>query len=193
MTLIAYLLTLLLATSATHARSTNQTISWFPCPPSASINTTTDGGVPLTCGSLTVPLDYTKPNSTQTLQLQLTKITATKQPSKGSIILQPGGPGAPGAQVFEEGPAETALLLSGGSYDIVAFNPRGTGQTLPFSCFASDEERQTAALLTPVSIGGSDVALGQVWAAKETVAQLCLENSNGVGELIGTAFTARDM
>ena len=193
MTLTSHAVTLLLAASATQARSINQTISWFPCPPSASINSTNDGGVPLTCGSMTVPLDYTNPNSTQTLQLELTKVNATKQPSKGSIILQPGGPGGPGADVFQEGPAGTALIISGGSYDLIAFNPRGTGQTLPFSCFESDEERQVAKLLTPVSIGGSDVALGQVWAAESAFAEVCLENAAGVGDLIGTVFTARDM
>lgn len=171
----------------------SHSISWFPCPPSASVNGRTDGDVPLICGSLAVPLDYTSSNTSETIQLQITKVSATKQPSKGSILLNPGGPGTAGADVFEEGPAESLLLLSGGSYDLIAFNTRGTGQTLPFSCFESDQARKVASALTPIGAGGSNTALEELWAAKVALAQLCFGVSNKTGDLIGTAFTARDM
>jgi len=64
-------------------------IQWGPC---TDFNST----VPIQCGNLSVPLDYTNPNSTETLQLQLLKVPATKTPSKGSILFNFGGPGEPG-------------------------------------------------------------------------------------------------
>ena len=39
----------------------------------------------------------------------------------------------------------------------------------------------------------SDTGLGTVWAGKEILAELCYKSARGVGELIGTAFVARDM
>ena len=85
------------------------------------------------------------------------------------------------------------MLITGGSYDLIAFNPRGTGQTLPFNCFDSDQERQIVDALSPTGLGGSDAALGDVWAAKTALAQTCFDHAKDVGDLIGTAFVARDM
>lgn len=41
-----------------------------------------------------MPLDYTKPNSSSCFDLGIVKIPAATQPSKGSIQLSFGGPGA---------------------------------------------------------------------------------------------------
>ena len=66
-----------------------QSVRWGPCAGFESI-------APIECGNLTVPLDYTNSNSTETIQLELLKIPSTKKPSKGSIFINFGGPGAPG-------------------------------------------------------------------------------------------------
>jgi hypothetical protein len=63
-------------------------VQWMSC----GLN----GTVAVQCGSLAVPLDYTLPNSTSTINLELFKVSATKGPSKGSILLNFGGPGDPG-------------------------------------------------------------------------------------------------
>ena len=72
----------------TSAQSTGQngTVNWAPCP-------VQNGTTPLQCGSLTVPLDYSNTTSTRTLDLQLIKVSAVNQPRKGSILINPGGPG----------------------------------------------------------------------------------------------------
>lgn len=65
-----------------------QEIQWGPCTLNASI--------PVDCGNVTVPLDYSTPNSTATLDIELLRVRATNQPSKGSILFNPGGPGGLG-------------------------------------------------------------------------------------------------
>lgn len=65
-------------------------IKWGPCP-EGEFNTT----VAVQCGTLRVPLDYTQPDSSTTLDLELVKIPAAVQPSRGSIQLNFGGPGSP--------------------------------------------------------------------------------------------------
>lgn len=65
-----------------------QEIQWGPCTVKASI--------PVECGNVTVPLDYSTSNSTATLDIELLRVRATNQPSKGSILYNPGGPGGLG-------------------------------------------------------------------------------------------------
>lgn len=74
-----------------------QQIQWGPCDIDwgifeRSIHVDTD------CAILHVPLDYTDTTSTRTLPLHLAKVNATKEPFMGSIVLNPGGPGASGIQ-----------------------------------------------------------------------------------------------
>lgn len=52
--------------------------------------------VPTVCGTLKVPLDYTNPNSNQTLDLEIAKLPATGEPKGKSVLMNPGGPGIPG-------------------------------------------------------------------------------------------------
>lgn len=74
--------------------SLSNTITWYSC----SQNST----IPYTCGNLTVPLDYSDPNSNKTLDLSLVKVSATNQPSQGSILFNPGGPGETGTDFVVE-------------------------------------------------------------------------------------------
>jgi len=70
------------------------TIQWAPCDiPNATL--------PLECGNLTVPLDYTDKKSNATLRLDLLRAPASKKcDKKRSILLNFGGPGADGVADF---------------------------------------------------------------------------------------------
>ena len=92
----------------------SQRIDWQPC------ETDDDHD----CGFLTVPVDYADPQG-ETIDLALLRVPATGS-RVGSLVLNPGGPGArgttyaaAGGQVFRE------PLLDG--FDIVGFDPRGVG------------------------------------------------------------------
>ena len=78
----------LLGLSGAFAGAT-QDIAWGHCPefPGATL--------PIECGNLTVPLDYTRPTANETLTLNLIRLPALKE-SKGSILLNFGGPGVAG-------------------------------------------------------------------------------------------------
>lgn len=109
---------LALLACAVHARATgsHHSINWFPCQQ--------NGTVPLTCGTLRVPLDYTDLNSNKTLQLDLVKVSAVKQPKKGSILLNPGGPGEGGRDFVANVEATALLIATGGAYDLIGFDTR---------------------------------------------------------------------
>ena len=53
-------------------------------------------GLPVECAKLPVPLDYTDDSCQKTLDLALIRYPAQKGPSKGTILLNFGGPGQDG-------------------------------------------------------------------------------------------------
>ena len=87
----------LLVTSALVVTA-NCAIRWTPCN-ATEFNTTV---IPFQYANLEVPLDYTNPDSGETLTLELLKAPPAVQSSKGSIIFNLGGPGAPNRHDFTE-------------------------------------------------------------------------------------------
>lgn len=65
-------------------------IKWGPC------SNTTEIPLPIQCGTVLVPLDYTNKTSDAKIPIELQQLPATKGPKKGSILLNFGGPGSDG-------------------------------------------------------------------------------------------------
>jgi pimeloyl-ACP methyl ester carboxylesterase len=91
-------------------------------------------GVP-ECATLSVPVDYAKPDGRHiSLALDMIPATAPKSQQQGILLVNPGGPGGSGLPLA----AEVAQGLSPGvaaQYDIVGFDPRGVGSSVPaLSC-----------------------------------------------------------
>lgn len=76
--------------------ATPKQIQWGPCPEGITENST----LPLKCGTLAVPLDYTESNNTSKHTLELIKTPSQIPRSKGTIILNFGGPGVQGLNSF---------------------------------------------------------------------------------------------
>ncbi|MCM2334706.1 MAG: alpha/beta hydrolase, partial [Anaeromyxobacteraceae bacterium] len=103
----------------------------------------------LECATALVPLDYDRPRG-EKIALALARLRATDQAQRiGSLFFNPGGPGASGidylayAGPVTGGPQVGRLLydLTGGRFDLVAFDPRGVARSTPLECFESlDEE-----------------------------------------------------
>lgn len=88
------------------------------------------------CARLRVPLDYDRPDG-RALQLALLRVPATGEPI-GSLVVNPGGPGSPGTSY-----AAAAGRVFGEPvrrrYDVVGFDPRGTGSSSPVDCLSDAE------------------------------------------------------
>ena len=81
-------LTLASGTALHRNQGRSNSLQWGPC----NLNTT----LPVQCAKLAVPLDYTDKSCNKTLDLDVIKYPAQKGPSKGSIMLNFGGPGQDG-------------------------------------------------------------------------------------------------
>lgn len=114
-------------------------LSWGACTDPAL----TDADPSFRCATASVPLDYRKPTGTK-IQLAVSKLPATGPGTRiGTVFVNPGGPGAPG---LDSPTFATAKLRE--RFDIVGFDPRGTGASNPVvRCAATSEE--AASLLNP--------------------------------------------
>ncbi|KAM0415917.1 hypothetical protein ACHAPT_013128 [Fusarium lateritium] len=147
------------------------------------------------CGQIQVPLDYSNPQSFDTLALDVLRFQARKKPLKGSIIINFGKLGVRNIPELANS-ARRFLRATGGHYDLVTWNIRGTGRSIPFDCstpFVPGEARRPQ----PPRRGQFDVHNATSWRRKwdesAELAENCYFQFNGTGELFGMAFHARDM
>ena len=104
----------------------SQTIAWQPCESNGDFD----------CATLEVPVDYADP-SRETIDLALLRVPAGGEPI-GSLVVNPGGPGAPGTDYASAaGLVFRRPLLE--SFDVVGFDPRGTGRSAPVDCLTDPE------------------------------------------------------
>ncbi|KIX03032.1 uncharacterized protein Z518_06582 [Rhinocladiella mackenziei CBS 650.93] len=175
--------------------SQHRTIEWHPCPDvEAELHAALPGVEfphPFDCASLLVPLDYTDPGSAP-LNLSLIRVNATKTPVLGSVLWNPGGPGGTGYENLAV-QSDDLITTLGGQYNIISWDPRGTGRTIPFDCELSETglQRRDAAAL--VSNNLTEYFLDSGWNDAQLYADACYQAQNETGRFLGTAFVARDM
>ena len=107
----------------------HSTLRWHSCSSQLAAD-----GVP-DCTMLSVPVNYADPGGRHiSLALDMIPATAPKSQQQGVMLVNPGGPGGDGLPLA----AEVAQGLNPGvaaSYDIVGFDPRGVGSSVPaLSC-----------------------------------------------------------
>ena len=84
------------------------------------------------CGSLTVPLDWSKPNGT-TIRLAVSRIAHTGSSFQGVVVFNAGGPGVSGLTIDTDEKALPARVRA--EYDWVGYRARGVGSSKPaLSC-----------------------------------------------------------
>lgn len=169
-------------------------VNWQPCPELNQNITVLNGvvGTTFDCAHLAVPLDYTGQN-TELLELDLFRVNATREPVLGTVLVNFGGPGSATA------PDNLALFAVdlaaniGHQWNLVSWDPRGTGKTLPFDCgidLSAKNKRDYSGIVHP-NLTQYFINEGWDWAGH--VADECNAVMNTTGQYVGTAFTARDM
>ncbi|MER7350222.1 alpha/beta hydrolase [Streptomyces aurantiacus] len=157
-----------------------QKIKWAACKPDVQNlpeDVTKDKDV--SCGKVTVPLDYAKPGR-GTIGLALMRVKASGD-KRGSLLVNFGGPG--GAGVAGLAGAKKDFGYVGKGYDVVGFDPRGVGLSAPVSCGGQPEEEPEA---------DADDAGAVLRQLRETAAK-CAKESGPVLPYIGTVNVSRDL
>jgi pimeloyl-ACP methyl ester carboxylesterase len=150
-------------------------------------------GAPYQCATAKVPLDYDQPNGA-TISLSLARLPATDRAHRiGSLFINPGGPGGPGAVLIRGGAAQ--VIFSDevrARFDVVGFDPRGVAGSTPLQCFRSNAE--LAELLQGVPLFPfKQGELGPYAAAFAKYGQACLHHGGPILRHMSTANVARDL
>ncbi|MEU8218090.1 alpha/beta hydrolase [Micromonospora taraxaci] len=98
------------------------TIDWRPCAKDASAE----------CGTLSLPVDWNRPRG-ERFELELARRVADPAAREGVLVFGPGGPGDSGVDRVVDGSSRFSADLRR-RFDIVSFDPRGTGRSHPVIC-----------------------------------------------------------
>jgi pimeloyl-ACP methyl ester carboxylesterase len=140
----------------------------------------------LQCGSVSVPVDYARPDA-GSITLAVTRARALDgSGTSPTLVFNPGGPGESGNQIL---PVVLAMLPVAvrRHFNIVSFDPRGTGASDPLQCGTPPWALTS---LAPVPPPGQPLEGTAVYAA---MARSCLAKAPSTEPYIDTFDTARDM
>ncbi|KAF7317226.1 hypothetical protein HMN09_00457700 [Mycena chlorophos] len=179
-----------------HSKPTVGSIRWNK---RASCNPGTE------CGSIIVPKDYFD-EAAGTASIAFAVFRATKSPKKGTVFLNPGGPGGSGTRLATQQFAD----IIGYDWDLLGFDPRGINKTSPrVACFSSMSEINIFSANTVLekgfTVSSSNISDPDTRAAveaelvaqarefstlKQAQAQVCAESMGDELKYMGTANVA---
>ncbi|HZB43295.1 MAG TPA: alpha/beta hydrolase [Ilumatobacter sp.] len=139
-------------------------------------------------GTLAVPIDYADPAG-QIFQLHLARYNALDQENKiGTLLVNPGGPGF-GGSVLAVRAADIYDRALRERFDIIGWDPRGTGQSTPPIDCVDDYDEYFAGDETPQN----DAERAQVVDTDKRFAEGCQARSGDILHHVGTNDSARDI
>ncbi|KAK7466425.1 hypothetical protein VKT23_005147 [Stygiomarasmius scandens] len=142
-----------------------------------------------------VPLNYSDPDS-GSAAIAVIKLNATLENGLeygGPVFTNPGGPGA-GSVGFVLSTGKVLQNKTGSQFDLVGFDPRGTGFSTPnVTVFQSAEESLSWFIEEPSDVNSTSEALPEEWARYQAFGQAAQTRDNGILNFVHTGNAARDM
>lgn len=133
-----------------------------------------------------MPVDYTRPRGA-TLHIAVIRKPATGS-SRGSLIVNPGGPGASGVDYVRSSAGTFSGVTS--NFDLVSFDPRGVGRSRPVRCETSAQLDAFIAVDPTPDTPAEHAALVR---SSRQFADNCYKRNGNYLEHVGTIDAAHDM
>lgn len=157
----------------------DQEVSWVDC------------GDGFDCARVLAPLDWEDPGL-EAIELSIVRHRAESGTAVGSLLTNPGGPGASGVELIRDslGFAVSSDLQQ--NFDVIGFDPRGVGDSTAVTCL--DAAGMDAFLFEiPEAERGTPEWEDELAGRSQTFADACEANSDGILPYITTVQSARDM
>ena len=135
------------------------------------------------------PIDYDDPSGEQLELFVARRLADDPEHRIGSLLINPGGPGFGGSDFafYADQIFETRLLRC---FDIVGWDPRGTGLSEPYIDCIDDYDPYFAEIdITP----DNDTERRDLIARSQEFADRCIEENDSIALHVGTNNSARDI
>ena len=145
------------------------------------------------CTYLRVPLDYSHPEAGEAKIAVLRRKASDPSRRVGSLVFNPGGPGASGTDVVTGLPKDVRTGQLGQRFDLIGFDPRGVGASRPaVKCF-TPAERDADRL--DVEVDTSPAGVARIQGKEKDYDHKCTERtgSNALLAGVGTRDAAKDI
>jgi pimeloyl-ACP methyl ester carboxylesterase len=173
-------------TTTTHPSSRT---TWPPLPAFDTTLTWSDCGDGLQCATLTVPVDWSKPHG-DTMGLALARLPAAAPEQRiGSLVVNYGGPGESGVDYLRRSYGRLPQTVRD-RFDVVTFDPRGTGASRPIDCVDDAFLDQSVNL---VAVPTTTADLDALHAYNAQFAAGCVQRMGTYAGQVGTRNVARDL
>jgi len=157
----------------------SQELAWEEC------------GTGFDCTTVRAPLDWAEPDLGE-IGLAIIRQRATDGDPLGSLLVNPGGPGASGVELIRDSIGFATGEALQQHYDVIGFDPRGVGESTAVRCL--DAVGMDAYLYdVPAAARGTQEWTDELNARNEAFAAACDANSEGILPYITTVQAARDM
>jgi pimeloyl-ACP methyl ester carboxylesterase len=158
------------------ARFYDQKLRWRDC----------EGG--FECTKVTVPVDYAAPAGAS-IALAVIRLPAHGGDRLGSLLVNPGGPGASGIGYALDANTRFSATLRK-HYDIVGWDPRGVGESAPIRCLS---DAQTDAFTTQDGSPDNSAEEAALVRLAKLLGDRCEARNRVLLPHVGTRDTARDL
>ena len=151
-----------------------------------------DCGGGMQCAQAEAPLDWNDP-ARDSIQLALVRQPATGGEPIGSLVVNPGGPGASGYDIVKDSIDFVATPALQEAYDIVGLDPRGVGRSSAISCHSDAATLDGFLYAITPGITGSDAWLDAIGVSNQAFAADCLQFTGDLLGEVDTISAARDL
>ncbi|MEU4804993.1 alpha/beta hydrolase [Actinosynnema sp. NPDC023587] len=152
-----------------------QRLTWAPC-----------DDIPeptLECSTYTAPQDWRSPRDGKTITIAISRLKPKPGGTRGSVVTNPGGPGAPGRILPLHFQTRSRLV---DNFEIIGVDPRGVGASTNLTCANADSLTVT----DPRDRSRENVKL--IYDAAERHAAACQRHSGEFGKVVNTEQTVKD-
>jgi pimeloyl-ACP methyl ester carboxylesterase len=140
------------------------------------------------CGTVRVPVDYAEP-AAGSVKVALKRSRGTASKVLGSLLINPGGPGASGVDLVDEAVKTFGKDVLAG-YDLVGFDPRGVDRSSPVKC-SNDAAKDK--LISADFDYSTDAGIAAAKAAYAGFGQACAANTGPLLGNVDTVSAAKDL
>ena len=158
----------------------HQVLTWKSC---------NDG---MQCTTAKAPLDWSKPSGAS-ISLALIRHRATNGHPLGSLLVNPGGPGASGVDFIKDSLDFAVDKTLEANYDVVGFDPRGVNKSSAIKCFTDPATFDTYIYGLPKGTIGSDQWISEVEQQNKVFGESCAKDTGALLGHVDTDSAARDL